>query len=64
MRLTMTFALTKPTRQSRREREARLKELEEALESNHCAAVHLKLEHGWTDLIDGVWLQVPRAQGY
>ena len=56
----MTLAATKPARQSRREREARLKELREALGSNHCAAVHLRLEQGWTDLNDGVWVQVPR----
>ena len=56
----MTLAATNPARQSRREREARLKELREALGSNHCAAVHLRLEQGWTDLNDGVWVQVPR----
>ena len=56
----MTLAATNPARQSRREREARLKELREALGSNHCAAVHLKLERGWTGLNDGVWVQVPR----
>ena len=58
----MTFASTKPARQSRREREARLKELREALGSNHCAAVHLRLEQGWTDLNEGVWVQVPRRK--
>jgi hypothetical protein len=58
----MTLAATKPARQSRREREARLKELREALGSNHCAAVHLRLEQGWTDLNDDVWLQVPRPR--
>jgi hypothetical protein len=56
----MTFVSTQTARQSRREREARLKELREALGSNHCAAVHLKLEQGWTDLVDGVWVQLPR----
>ena len=58
----MDLAATKPARQSRREREARLKELREALGSNHCAAVHLKLEQGWTDLNNGVWVQVPRRK--
>jgi hypothetical protein len=56
----MTLAATRPARQSRRDREARLNELREALGSNHCAAVHLKLEQGWTDLNDGIWVQVPR----
>jgi hypothetical protein len=56
----MTAVQAKPAHQSRREREARLKELREALGSNHCAAVHLKLEHGWTDVNEGIWVQVPR----
>jgi hypothetical protein len=38
----------------------RLEGLREALGSNHCAAVHLKLEQGWTDHNDVVWVQVPR----
>ena len=38
----------------------RLEGLREALGSNHCAAVHLRLEQGWTDLNNGVWVQVPR----
>ena len=58
----MTVVETKPARQSRREREAKLKELREALVSNHCAAVHLKLEPGWTDLNGSVWVQVPRQK--
>jgi hypothetical protein len=56
----MNFVPTKSGSQSRREREARLKELREALGSNYCAAVHLKLEQGWTDLNEVVWVQVPR----
>jgi hypothetical protein len=58
----MTSHVTKSARQSRRERDAKLKELREALASNHCAAVHLKLEPGWTDLIEGIWVQVPRQR--
>ena len=58
----MNFVPTKSARQSRREREARLKDLREVLDSNHCAAVHLKLEQGWTDLNNGVWVQVPRRK--
>jgi hypothetical protein len=58
----MNFVPTKSARQSRKEHEARLKELREALGSNHCAAVHLKLEQGWTDLNDSVWVQVPRRK--
>jgi hypothetical protein len=58
----MNFVPTKSARQSRKEREARLKELREALNSNHCAAVHLKLEQGWSGLNNGVWVQVPRRK--
>jgi hypothetical protein len=58
----MNFVPTESARQSRKEREARLKELREALGSNYCAAIHLKLEQGWTDLNDGVWVQVPRRR--
>jgi hypothetical protein len=56
----MNFVPTKSGRQSRKEREARVKELREALGSNYCAAVHLKLEEGWTDLDEAIWVQVPR----
>ena len=56
----MNFVPTKSGRQSRRQRVGRLEGLREALGSNHCAAVHLKLEQGWTDHNDVVWVQVPR----